>query len=216
MTLPSKLRSEEFGGRTFFAPINDTISFRQRFSTSWHIDKCLEYTKGRKSVVQAGGNLGQWPIYLANIFDTVWTFEPSPINFQCLCLNTNGIENIIRIPLGLSYKNVVATLHEDLANCEGTYLEIGNGSTPLVSLDRVYPIDNQLDLLLLDLEGMEEQAILGAENTIRSTYPTILLENRQFDRLTFDMIRLNKTLIDWGYELVATASKDLIYVHNRS
>lgn len=214
MNLPSKLRSEDFGGRTFFAPAQDTISFRQRFSTTWHIDKCLHHFKGRKTVVQAGGNLGQWPIYLANIFNTVWTFEPSPINFQCLCLNTNGINNIIRIPLGLGTSNTLAILREDVVNCEGTYLEVGQGNIPLVALDDIFPAGEPLDLLLLDLEGMEYSAILGAEHTIRTSRPVILIENRQFDRPTFNLAQLNENLFSLGYKLVDSASKDLIYACN--
>lgn len=216
MTSPSRLRSEEYQGRLFYAPAKDTISFRQRFSTLWHIDKCLELTRGRKSVIQAGGNLGQWPLYLAGLFETVWTFEPSPINFQCLCLNTNGIDNIIRVPLGLGHTNTKATLREDEANCEGTYLEVGEGSVSLVAIDDVYPAGEPLDLLLLDLEGMEANAIYGAEHTIRTTEPVILIENRQFDRPTFNLDDLNTKLFGWNYKLVATASKDLIYAPNGS
>ena len=213
LKLVNSLRSEHFNGADLYAPATDTISFRQRFSTTWHIDACLKWTKGQDAVVQAGGNLGQWPIYLATRFKSVWTFEPSPINFQCLCLNTRGFDNIIRVPFGLGRTTRSVQLQEDAANCEGTYLTPDSGSIPVVSLDNVYPDNQPLDLLLLDLEGMEFDAIMGAIKTIERTRPVILIEYRQFERGTFNLAHLENYLNNLGYSPVAQASKDLIYVH---
>ena len=45
------------------------------------------YLKGKKVVVQAGGNCGMQVVKFAEFFDTVYTFEPDPVNFHCLVNN---------------------------------------------------------------------------------------------------------------------------------
>lgn len=207
----NSLRVETFNGADFYAPASDTISFQQRFATTWHIDACLPWAKNRDAVVQAGGNLGQWPIYLSNKFKSVWTFEPARINFQCLCLNTRGLNNIIRIPFGLGRTTGSVHIEEDTTNCEGTYLTTSSGPIPIVPLDNIYPDTQPLDLLLLDLEGMEFDAIKGATTTIDRASPVILIEYRQFNRDTFDIHELHQHLSKLNYTLVQKASKDLIY-----
>ena len=42
------------------------------------------YSEQKRVVVQAGGNAGMYVRMYEDIFDTVYTFEPDPLNFYCL------------------------------------------------------------------------------------------------------------------------------------
>ena len=41
----------------------------------------------RRVCVQAGGHVGIYAVALAEHFDRVYTFEPEPENWECLCAN---------------------------------------------------------------------------------------------------------------------------------
>lgn len=47
-----------------------------------------------RTVIQAGGNIGAWPVWLAANFVDVMTFEPEKTNYQCLVRNTEAHHNI--------------------------------------------------------------------------------------------------------------------------
>jgi hypothetical protein len=53
-------------------------------------DKISEHITEKKVVVQAGGNCGVYVKRYAELFETVYTFEPSPILFYCLNLNVTN------------------------------------------------------------------------------------------------------------------------------
>ena len=68
------------------------------------------------------------------------------------------------------------------------------------------------DFLQLDIEGSEHQAILGAERTIKKTYPIITLELKglgsRYGYSDEDTIEL---LASWGYEIVGRVNRDVIF-----
>jgi hypothetical protein len=68
------------------------------------------------------------------------------------------------------------------------------------------------DFIELDIEGSEHQAILGAERTIKKTYPVITLELKglgsRYGYSDEDTIEL---LASWGYEIVGRVNRDVIF-----
>jgi hypothetical protein len=51
------------------------------------LEKIKPYLKNNKVAVQAGGNCGMQVVKFAEFFENVYTFEPDPINFNCLVNN---------------------------------------------------------------------------------------------------------------------------------
>ena len=72
-------------------------------------------------------------------------------------------------------------------------------------------VDN-CDFIQLDIEGYEHLALLGAEKTIKKTYPVITLELKglgsRYGYTDEDTINL---LQDWGYEIVGRVNRDVIF-----
>ena len=73
--------------------------------------------------VQAGGNVGVWPLALAKRFDHVWTFEPEPDNFRSLLnnININGFANIKAENIALSDKEENLKLYMSKTSNAGTH-----------------------------------------------------------------------------------------------
>ena len=133
----------------------------------------------RNICVQAGGALGVYPAYLARRFNLVLTFEPNPASFRCLVNNVNDVANVTAFQAALSDDRGFANLicPEGYARNTGAwYIKPNGGAVSRMKLDDLgLP---GLDLLMLDVEGHELFALLGAMKTIRKYRPLILLEDK--------------------------------------
>src|SRR6185295_16239293 len=58
------------------------------------LDAATEHVKDRCVAVQAGGNCGVFPAYLAESFRRVYTFEPQGELFRLMCKNLNEVGNV--------------------------------------------------------------------------------------------------------------------------
>ena len=127
--------------------------------------------------VQAGGNVGVFPIGLIEMFGRVITFEPDPLNFKALQKN---LENYV----GVDYYN--AALGDKEGKChitdEFTHKNCGalkvapGGDIPVMTIDSL--MLPYCDLIYLDVEGYEDLALLGATETIGQNHPVIVCENK--------------------------------------
>lgn len=127
----------------------------------------------RRVVVQAGGNCGIFPRAMADLFDTVYTFEPDPLNFYCLVQNASA-SNIVKFQAGLGVDRQllrITPLYPD--NIAGFAVAPG-GYIPTMRIDDLGL--NCCDLIQLDVEGSEFGALLGARETITRHRPVIVLE----------------------------------------
>ncbi len=129
----------------------------------------------RRTVVQAGGNIGAWPVWLASNFIEVITFEPEPTNFMCLTRNVAPYHNIAPHRVGLSDRDGSQSLSVQ-KSIGSHHLVDEPGETSVARLDR-YNIEH-LDLLVLDIEGWEYEALVGAQDTIARCRPVVMLEDR--------------------------------------
>lgn len=139
--------------------------------------KFLARVPGRDIAVQAGGNVGVYPLSLAQSFRTVHTFEPEWENFKCLCANLD------RIPVEGTVTPYRAALGSEVGSCglrqghddnTGTFHVHGTGTVPMQTIDALnLPV---CDLIWLDVEGYELEALKGAEQTIVRLWPAVIVE----------------------------------------
>lgn len=135
--------------------------------------------KGVEAVVQAGGHTGVWPSMLADIFERVYTFEPHPVNFNCLTANVGHLDNVYAFRAALGQSSPPRRLVE--RSKSGSHQVLCNAFGPLP----VLPLDSlnldRLDVLSLDVETFELQALRGARETIYRHHPIILVEATGLD-----------------------------------
>jgi FkbM family methyltransferase len=141
---------------------------------------------GHNVVVQAGGNLGWFPIQLSAIFNTVISFEPVHTTYECMVRNVHDYlgdkHNIIMENAGLSETPGNGTANVVLDhNCGATTVtDDADGELRLTTIDEVYSMSNfsACDLIWLDIEGMEKNALMGAKETINTYNPVVVVENK--------------------------------------
>lgn len=173
------------------------------------LDEAIKLCKGRNIAIQAGGNCGIFPSYLAKKFKFVYTFEPENENFFCLV--NNAIEpNIIKMQAALGDKHSKPVgLMYDPKNAGGHHVT-GAGVIPVIPVDSLnLPA---CDLLQLDVEGYELFSLRGAEETIKRFNPVIMIEHKKhaerFGASPDDVLNYLKSL---GYEEKRRVRKDIIF-----
>lgn len=142
------------------------------------VDEVLALVLGRTAVVQAGGNLGIFPKRLAQEFATVYTFEPAADLFPMLVANAPE-PNILKFQAALGdTRGLVGTSRvrrDGKPNAhEGITHVVAGGPIPTLLIDDLaLPV---LDLIYLDIEGVEFLALRGAVETLARCRPLVVVE----------------------------------------
>jgi len=167
------------------------------------------------TVVQAGGHQGLYPRCLSNIFDTVYTFEPHPANFECLLANCNKA-NIHKFNSALG--KTIGTLVLEEVGTSGQHRILNNTrpaypipvqqyiTVPVMTVDGLAL--TACSLILLDVEGYEFEVLQGAANTIDQFHPGIIVERSFFDTTTAEV---DQWLTAQGYTFVHRTEMDRYY-----
>lgn len=162
----------------------------------------------KRIAVQAGGNVGIWPAELAKEFGAVYTAEPLPGNFYCLTNNVKAA-NVIKLQCGFGNNETAMGMQEIPGNCGAGWMA-GEGTIPVLRIDDLRLLF--CDLIALDIEGMELNALIGAERTIRRCKPVILLEQKGHGRrFGYEDEAIGEYLTAHGYEVKARVLRDVIY-----
>lgn len=182
------------------------------------LNDVLPLVKQKRSAIQAGGACGIWAKKLSLEFDQVYTFEPDPLNFFCLCQNTKRCFNIIKFQsaLGESHR-FVELANKNHNNAGSIYVMPSERSfTPMLTIDDLNL--ESLDFLCLDIEGWEFFALKGAKKTIEKCNPIIQLEVKPlkhnhniFDGEVVAFDSSARYLADLGYKEITRVRKDVVF-----
>lgn len=172
-----------------------------------HLAKIQTLVKNKGTAIQAGGNLGMYPRLLSHLFKRVYTFEPDPLNFYTLDMNTYSHENIVKFQAAVGYEKGMCVVNRLTMSNVGmhkieTAVDQKLAMIPIVRIDD-FNIDD-VGLIMLDTEGYEYQALLGATNTIERCRPVIFAE-----RPTEQLHALMKLL---RYQPMGLSAMDGVYI----
>ena len=140
-------------------------------------------------VVHAGAFFGDFLPALARSREgKVWTFEPNLENFRCATVTVylNGLENVTLVHAGLSDRpgEAFVTTGATGWNLSGGVARLvfddsfsrSREAVSVTTIDATVPEDRHVGAIHLDVEGHEQQALLGALRTIERCRPVILVE----------------------------------------
>lgn len=138
------------------------------------------------TIVEVGANIGSHTVSIAQKTGpqgTVHAFEPQRIVFQTLCANLaiNQLTNVIThyAAAGDQPGTLVVPELDPKSTQNFGGLGLGNHhsgqAVPVVTIDSLNL--SSCEFIKADVEGMEESALRGAENTIKQFLPMLYVEN---------------------------------------
>ena len=142
--------------------------------------------------IEVGANMGAITVPLAKKVGSgglVYAFEPQPLIFQQLCANIalNDLVNVSAINAGCGSEpdqiDVVRLNPTRESNFGGVKLEqiTANNSGVRIRIDRLDDVIDppRLNLVKVDVEGMELAVLQGGANLISQFRPALYLENHE-------------------------------------
>ena len=177
------------------------------------LDYAISICKQRRVAVQAGGNMGLWPLRMSDSFEQVHTFEPHVGARECCAANLEGRSNVILHPNALGDRpSKVQMLTKGLgSHCVAQEKREDKAWVDVVTIDGL-GLSN-VDLIQLDVEGYEWHALLGGWETVKRWRPVIQMEFRGFTKKYGQSDdNIDSMLTDIGYKLVSRQpGSDVVY-----
>ena len=199
---PCLMNVEMASGMSACVDINDIIGYRAALNRKWDdssLDLIKQFKASETLYIDIGANTGLTSIPIAKLGYETIAFEPNPYALTQLAnnLSLNSPVKYCLFPfaLGDSSKNMeYIQLFSPPGNLGATSINpewspglIQNHCviTPITSLDRIIgsiftqeKLKSFLNILIkMDVEGFEDEVVLGARNLIDSGRPIILFEN---------------------------------------
>ena len=196
-------------------PINGDVTYnwlsQETKEQGGHLSVLSKYLKKTNVMIQAGGNCGLTLIPFMDTFDQIYTFEPDPLNFYCL-VNNLPKKNVYKIQGCLGEDNRMVDIVNPATNNDVGAFHINSlgGAIPKFKIDDLQL--EQCDLIMLDIEGYEYNALMGGIQTIAKYRPVVCVECYWLPRFGASTQHIDTLLARFGYKYVESYFQDRIYV----
>lgn len=171
--------------------------------------KYFAHVNEKNVMITCGAHVGLYTRFYAKQFKTVYAFEPDPFHFFCLVNNVPD-KNVIKIQAAVGNSRELINLYQ--SGCNG-HLTLSvssdkiNATIPTLLIDDLnLPV---CDLIQMDVEYFEYNALLGAVDTIKRCSPVIIAENGDTEEIKIFLNKLDYSIID-------RTSYDTIWAKNRN
>ena len=141
-----------------------------------------------RTVLDIGANIGNHSIFFAKMFKKVYAFEPSPITYEVLKINSkfaSETKNIEPLNFGLSDIDGSLQFLIDHSNIGGSAIVNNNETSENTIEVNVKKLDGltimkgeDIALIKIDVEGHELKVLTGAINVLSKNMPAILFEQQ--------------------------------------
>jgi FkbM family methyltransferase len=108
---------------------------------------------------------------------TVWAFEPEENNYQLLSdvVGWNNLGDVVK-PVKSGVGSKISTSFISSGGGSSKLDQLGGQKIELVTIDSFVKEKNlEIGMIKMDIEGNEHEAIMGAEHTIRSSKPVLII-----------------------------------------
>ena len=225
------LRKDEINNTEYYWPDIDRFSFPHQIETVKPVvTEVNSFVKRKRTVLQAGGNCGIYTREYAQHYENVYTFEPDATNMNCLVLNTNDCNNIIKFQACLGESQGMTAIQNPLEIMDIGSIHVktiekmpenlmvveSRPNIPILKIDDIK--FTELDLIHLDIEGYEFYALKGGIETIKKFKPVIVLEvcedghSEKYGYTRADMETF-LDMIEYKFVKQLDANNDNVYIH---
>lgn len=136
--------------------------------------------------VDVGANIGYFTLLMARQVGAggrVFAVEPEPRNLALLCANlaAHGLDGVDVVPLAASSHDGEMTLVLNAENL-GDHRGFGDDPererivVPAARLDAILDPALRIDVVKIDVQGMDHAVVQGLETTIRRWWPALIVE----------------------------------------
>lgn len=171
----------------FYFPFGD-VGGPAVFGEAHKIQIVASLCRKKRNAIQAGGHVGVFAVALIRAgFSQVLTFEPGLDTRACLNANLwrhRVADKVIVEPFALysRWRRIWLKTPGDGAQCNSgaaqlTEDDLGANAVETCILD-THLNASECDLLYLDIEGSEYQALQGATKLLKEQRPVVVLENK--------------------------------------
>ncbi|HXE09621.1 MAG TPA: FkbM family methyltransferase [Acidobacteriaceae bacterium] len=149
----------------------------------------LRARRGVVNFFDVGANIGHHSLFMSRHADRVFSFEPFPVVFREMQrkLSHAGVSNVTAFPVALGNREETAVFHPPTGANQGTgtlgeilpdNVDAENISVQVVRGDHFLAANRlpPISLLKMDVEGFEEQALEGLQETLQRDRPPLLIE----------------------------------------
>jgi|TARA_R110000803_G_scaffold22164_2_gene55293 FkbM family methyltransferase len=178
----------------------------------------LEYIDNlnlKNEVIHAGTYFGDFIPFLSTIFKKIWAFEISKNNYEAAeeTIRLNNIDNVNLYRKALGDEDKIVNIETNINNQDlGGVSRVKNYKTnetiEQVKIDDIVPENSIIDLIQLDIEGYEINAIKGAMSTIKLHKPILILEDN-YNHTEKEWFKIN--IIDLGYRKVTEVDDNKVF-----
>lgn len=204
----------------YWVPENDTFSENIIAEARRHYYAFAKYVKEWDIAIDVGAHVGTWTTKMAKDFRKVYAFEASFMNYTCLIENTKSyaIVNAVNVAVGAEPGRCfsVPNAHSRKGNTGARHIkQTPLGLVEVMPLDDAW-IDGVTGLIKIDVEGFEEEVLIGAEKLIKMHHPAIIVERNKTAELNYgkDKNAPQHILADWGYNRAIVLNKDWMYLYD--
>jgi FkbM family methyltransferase len=189
-----------------------TVEASMCFQTIQHINAPI--------IFDVGANIGTFTTWISKAFPNgkVYSFEPQRSVFQMLCGNIaiNNLYNVYTHNMALGKKNEKLKFYEPdyfSKNDFGTFSLIEEVISEKSKDEVVVQVNTldwfveyyeipKIDLIKIDVEGMDMDVLIGARNTIKTFKPIIFIEHNDNRKSVLDTIKNYLNEFEYDYELI--------------
>tara|TARA_R110000868_G_scaffold97619_16_gene268662 strand:+ start:6890 stop:7648 length:759 start_codon:yes stop_codon:yes gene_type:complete len=177
--------AKDFTGPSFYLMYDGEKAFYQYEKIN---KDCIESDLGNSKVFfDIGANIGLFSLYFKLKYPglIVHAFEPEGLNYTSLksSINSFSMTDFYLNRLGLSDSIGAASLHIDKLNMGGASVSLSGPDRVSVDIN-LSTLDQycsdmhveNIDVIKIDVEGLEEKIIIGGLNSIRKFKPVIIFE----------------------------------------
>ncbi len=153
------------------------------------IATALAYVPGHQVAIDGGAHVGAYTRAMAEHFETIYAFEPTPATFAALDRNLRewGLADRVHASqMALSDRHEKVRLSLSPWQRSISRRIVGPGNIPTTLIDELEL--EILDFIKLDVEGYELRALRGAEATLQRCRPMVMFEDK--DKYGEENIRL--------------------------
>lgn len=189
--------------------VNQRLNGRLAYQGKKYLE-AMQFVKNKRVAIDVGSHVGLWAYNMAHDFEEVVGFEPMALHAECWRENMKEISNatLFEIALGESEGGVEVSTYTE--NSSGDTHISGKGNIPMKTLDSI-GIQN-VDLIKIDCEGYELNVLKGAKNTLLSSKPVVIVEQKRdmAEKFGNELLGAVKFLKDLGAKQRMEISGDYI------